>query len=116
MTIPAPYPVPQYPDAQKAISARARFLYGSINHLARQVGLTRQAFHGRAVLATFSTSTHPWFEFLLHLPEGCLAEGVPDLELTRPVPAASIAYGLAASDDAWLNRARTRARRVKGEG
>lgn len=111
-----PYTLPQYPEAQKAISARARFLYGSINHLARQVGLTRQAFHARANLATFSTSTHPWFEFVLHLPQGSLAEGVPDHELTRPVLPAALVYGLAASDDAWVSRPGFRPRRSQGEG
>lgn len=115
MRTPPPYPIAKYPDAQKAISARARFLYGSINHLARQVGLTRQAFHARAVLATQSTSTHEWFEFVLHLPDGSLVDGVQEIDLNRPVSPADIAYGLAASDAAWSGRRNARHPRAKGD-
>lgn len=112
MRQPSPYPSPKYPDAKKAISERARFLYGSVSHLAGSVGLTRQAFHARAVLATFSTSTHPWFEFVLYLPAGSLVEGVSASAMTERVSHADLAYALAASDDAW----NARRPRAQGEG
>jgi hypothetical protein len=104
MRTPAPYPSKQFPDAKRTITRRARFLYGVTSYLARQVGITRQAFNARADLATESRSTHEWFEFVLCLPEGSLSEGVTEEAMTRPASPAELAYAVAASDAAWAGR------------
>jgi hypothetical protein len=104
MRTPPPYPAKAFPDAKRTITRRARFLYGVTSYLARQVGLTRQAFDARAALATESRSTHEWFEFVLCLPKGSLAEGVTEEAMNRPATPAELAYALAASDAAWAGR------------
>lgn len=100
-----------YPNAPAMIRDRARLLYGSIAHLSREVGLTRQAFHARIGLATRNTHTHSWFEFLLMLPEGTIERGASPEVLAHRPSAAELAYVVGASDSAWKNRRRTRTRR-----
>jgi hypothetical protein len=97
-----------YPNAQTMIRDRARLLYGSVSYLSRLLGMSRQALHGRILLATESPSSHPWFEFILLLPEGSIAKGTtPELLDERPDPA-SLAYVVSASDQAWKNRRASR--------
>lgn len=105
MRTPNPWPPKAFPDAKRTVTRRARILYGSLSYLARQVGITRQAINARADMAMESRSTHEWFEFVLCLPEGSLAEGVPSEEaMTRAATPAELAYAVAASDAAWAGR------------
>lgn len=97
-------PSPKYPTAQRSIAARARFVYGSANYFARQIGITRQALRSRSLLAAESTSTHAWFEFVLALPAGSLVAGVTEEDMTRPVAPSEVAYLLGASATAWKAR------------
>lgn len=100
-----------YVHAAQVIRDRARFVYGSLAHLARQLGISRQRLHFRITLAAESTTTHAWWEFVLLLPSGAVATGTAT-EVIETRPAASeVAFVLECADHMWTNRRLHPARR-----
>jgi len=93
----------KYPIARELIRIRGRVVFGSLVHLAANVDLSRQSLNARISRAEGSKKNHPWFEFVLSLPEGSLAgETLPENVLVRPSPSTTM-YALAAQSVAWVH-------------
>lgn len=77
-----------YAQAPAIIRARVAVIYGTRTHLARQLGISRQALNKRVTSAGGSLFLHDWWEALLGLRRGSLAAGEEPREDLDPIRAA----------------------------
>jgi hypothetical protein len=87
-----------YPKALAIIQARAVAIYGTQTHLARLLGVTRQALAKRAKSTVRSRFLHEWWEGLLGLRHGALEAGEEPTTDLDPIRAA---VALQAAIEAW---------------
>lgn len=87
-----------YPKAPAIIQARAAAIYGTQTHLARLLGVTRQALAKRAKSTVRSRFLHEWWEGLLGLRHGALEAGEEPTSDLDPIRAA---VALQAAIEAW---------------
>lgn len=87
-----------YASAPGIIRARAVAIYGTQAHLARGLGISRQALAVRVRSTIFSAYLHEWWEALLGLRPGSLAAGLSPSEDLDPIRAA---VALQSAVEAW---------------
>lgn len=87
-----------YPHTTAIIGERVAAIYGTKVHLARGLGISRQALDVRIRSTLGSPYLHEWWEQLLGLRPGSLAAGVSPTEDLDPIRAA---VALQAAVDAW---------------